>query len=151
MKAHGIRISDKINRIVCVELPEILKEIKNGDILHWSILHFNASGRLGEGKSISVFTKQINESEKGMFIEWDVLNTLSHKLFEVIDLLIIGCKDINLLKRYKNDQEMYETCDIIIEMIDSGYWEVFSKDKQLIDRLASKFKDIKFLEPNFDR
>ena len=46
---------------------------------------------------------------------------------------------------------MYETCDFVIEMIDSGYWEVFSKDKTLIDKLAKKFKDTQFLEPDFQK
>lgn len=55
------------------------------------------------------------------------------------------------MRRYESDQEMYETCDIVIEMVDSGYCEVFSKDKDLINRLAAKFKDIKFLESDFEK
>ncbi len=46
-------------------------------------------------------------------------------------LNLIGCKDENLLHHYENDQDMYETCDITIEMIDSWYWKVFSKDEAL--------------------
>ena len=34
-----------------------------------------------------------------------------------------------------------EPCDITIDMMDSSYWEVFSKDEQLINRFASKFKE----------
>lgn len=37
-----------------------------------------------------------------------------------------------------NDQEIYESCDFVIEMIDSCYWEVFSKDVDPINRLATK-------------
>ena len=44
---------------------------------------------------------------------------------------------------------MYETCDIVIQMFDSCYWEVFSKDTQLIEKLAKKYKQIKFLDPDF--
>ena len=53
------------------------------------------------------------------------------------------------MRRYNNDQEMYETCDIVIEMVDCGYWEIFSKDEQLINRLAAKFKETQFLESDF--
>lgn len=151
MKVKGIRILDKKNRIVCVRLSDILKEIHNGNLLHWSILHFHASGHLGEGKSIPIFTQQINESDKGLFIKWDDLNLLANKLYEVIDILIAGCGDESLLIRYENDQEMYEASNIVIEMVDSGYWEVFSKDKDLINRLAAKFKETKFLEPDFEK
>ena len=38
-----------------------------------------------------------------------------------------------------------------IEMIDSGYWEIFSNDKILIDKLAKKFKDTQFLESDFQK
>ena len=64
---------------------------------------------------------------------------------------MIGCNNNKLLHHYETDKEMYETCDIVIEMIDSGYWEVFSKDKTLIDKLAKKFKDTQFLEPDFQK
>jgi hypothetical protein len=65
--------------------------------------------------------------------------------------LIIGCIDAQKIHWYENCQEMYETCDIVIEMVDSGYWEVFSKDFTLIDRLAAKFKDTKFLASDFEK
>jgi hypothetical protein len=149
MKKLGIRISDDVNRVISVDLSDILEEIQNGDSFFWSILDLDASGHLGEGKSIPVFCKQIIESEKGLFIQWDELTSLAKKFFEIVDITIIGCKDKNLLHRYKDNQEMYETCDIVIELISSSFWQVFSKDKQLIDRLASKFKDIEFLESDF--
>jgi len=63
-------------------------------------------------------------------------------------LIIIGCKNRVLLKKYEDDADMYRTCDVVIQMIDSSYWEVFSKDTQWIDKLASKFKKIEFLDPD---
>ncbi len=150
MTVKGLRILDKNGRVISVELPDILEEIPNGNLLHWSILCLEAMGHLGEGKSIVVFEKQINHSEKGLFIDWNDLNILAKKFYQVIDITLIGCEDKNLLRRYENDQEMYETCDIVIEMIDSGRWEVFSKNEQLISKLASKFKETKFLEPDFE-
>ena len=151
MRAKGIRILDKKNRIVCVELPDILEEIHDGNLFHWSILYLEATGHLGEGRSIPVFEKQVNYSTDGLFITWDDLNHLSHKFFDLMNIILIGCKNQSLLLRYENDQVMYETCDIVIEMFDSCYWEVFSKDESLINRLAAKFQDIKFLESDFEK
>ncbi len=147
----GIRILDKKNRVVAVELPDILEEISNGNQLEWSILYLQTTGDLGKGKSVPEFEQQIIDSEKGLFITWKELDDLSQKFWDLMDISLIGCKDKNLLRRYENDQEMYETCDIVIEMIDSGYWEVFSKDENLINRLASKFKDVEFLKPDFEK
>jgi hypothetical protein len=145
-KNKGIRISDKINRVVSVELPDILREVHNGDSLNWSILSLDSEGDLGEDKSIPVFQQQIQDSEKGFFINWEDLNVLSKKFYQIIDMVLIGCKDKNFLHRYKNDQEMYQNCDVVIDMFDSNYWKVFSKDEDLINRLSAKFKNIEFLE-----
>jgi hypothetical protein len=56
---------------------------------------------------------------------------------------------VSLLHRYDTDQEMYETCDIVIQMIDSSYWENFSKDEDLINRFAKKFMQVEFLMSDF--
>jgi hypothetical protein len=44
---------------------------------------------------------------------------------------------------------MYETCDIVIEMIDGGSWEVFSKNVTWINQLAKKFQSVEFLASDF--
>ena len=151
MTSKGIRILDKNNRVVCVKLSDILGEIQDENAFHWSILHLYASGNLGEGKSIPIFQKQIYNSENGLFIEWNDLKLLSTKFYEIIDMLIIGCSNKNALHRYNRDQEMYETCDIVIEMFDSCYWEVFSKDETLINKLTKKFKKVEFLKTDFQK
>src|ERR1700733_15163017 len=143
MNVKGIRISNKERRVVIVNLPDILIEINNGKKYFWSILYLYACADLGENKSISEFEKQINESENGLLIDWDELNSIGNKFYQIYDIIIIASKDTTFLHRYQNDQEMYETCDIVIEMIDCGFWQVLSKDIDLINRLASKFKDIK--------
>lgn len=148
MKTFGIRILDKINRVVSVNLTDILQKIHNGEEFYWSILFFDACGKLDGDKSIQELSDEINDSEKGLYTDWKNLNSLASRLDEIIDMLIIACKDKKLLQRYENEQVMYETCDIVIDMFDSGYWEVFSKDKQLIESFASKFKEIKFIESN---
>ena len=76
---------------------------------------------------------------------------LSQQLTEIMDIFIIGSKNKELLQRYENDQDAYEICDVTIEMHDSCFWEVFSKDEFLINRLAAKFKDTKFFESDFKK
>lgn len=145
MQTTGIRILDKVNRVVSVELQEILKEIDDGELYYWSILFFDGMGHLKNGKAIPTFAKEALHSKKGILISWNELNVLADSLEQIFDILIIGCKDFKNIIRYKDDREMYETCDIVINMFDSSYWEVFSKDEDLIQRLAAKFKDVKFL------
>lgn len=146
MQVKGVRILDTVNRVVSVELSDILVEISNGNSFHWSILLLDAMGDLGKDKPIPEFQKQIKNSERGYFIDWIELNILSQKFYQIIDMILIGCKDKNLLKRYKTEQEMYETCDFVIDMFDSSYWKVFSKDEKFIESLKKKFKKTEDIE-----
>lgn len=145
MKTFGIRILDKVNHVVSVKLQDILEEITDGEFFYWSILFFDGMGHLKNGKSIAGFAKEALQSERGILTSWEELNSLADSLEQIFDILIIGCKDVNNIARYQDDKEMYETCDIVINMFDSSFWEVFSKDESLIHRLAAKFKDVKFI------
>jgi hypothetical protein len=151
MKSKGLRIFDTVGDYLSVTLPDILNEIHDGELLHWSILFLNGCGDLGEGKSIPLFQNQIYHSEKGYLLSWEELNILSHKFYQIYDIDIIGCYNKKLLARYENDQVMCEKCDIVIMIVDSTFCQVFSKDETLINRLAAKFKNTKFLEPDFER
>ncbi len=150
MNARGIRIWDKEDGAVSVRLFDILEEIKNGNLLHWSLLDLYAMGEFEE-KSLSDLEDQITESEKGLFINWQELNLLSHKLELIIQIVIIGCYNQDLLHRYENPKEMYETCDVVIDLVDSNFWEVSSKDLDLISRLAKKFLKTEFLQSDYQK
>lgn len=149
-KSKGIRIYDLDEReVVIPKLMDFLIEIPNGEMYNWSILYLYATGHLGPNIAIGDFENQINSSEKGLEISWKDLNLLAPKFHQVIDIILIGSKDKSVLHRYENDSEMYESCDFTIVMVDSGYWEIFSKNKAWIDQLKLKFKETEFLEPDF--
>lgn len=59
MKTKGIRILDKKNNIVSVELLDILSEISEGNSFCWSILYLYATGHLSEHKSMPAFEEEI--------------------------------------------------------------------------------------------
>ena len=149
MKIKGIRILDKKNNIISVELPEILEQINDGDSFFWSVLYLYATGDLGEKQSIPFLEQQIKKSERGLLLSWNQLNDLANKFWDLIDITIIGCKDQLMLKKYQDDQQMHEKCDIVIEMIDSGCWEIFSKDLAWIDQLGKKYKKVEFIFSDF--
>lgn len=152
MKTKGIRIHDGKDGIVGAELPDILEEVFEGESFHWSILFLEGVADWGRGKALPISTEEeqeINKSKNGLLINWHDLKILAPKYFQIIDLILIGCKDERSLRRYDTDREMYETCDIMIDLFDATFSEVFSKDKSFINRLAAKFKKIEFLESDF--
>lgn len=150
MQTKGIGISD-IKEGKCVSLTEILENIMNANRFYWALLWLDVTPLKEEGKSILELQEKINQSKNGFICTFDSLIEISKKIFQEINLTIISCKKKENLRRYKEDQDMYETCDIVIEMIDGGFWEVFAKDETLISRLATKFKEIEFLKPDFER
>lgn len=130
---------------------QVIHVIPDGNSFYWSILYLYATGNLINEQSIPDFEKKIKESEKGFLLTWKELSDFLNKLWDLIDITIIACKDKDIIKRYDNDQEMYEKCDIVIEMIDSGYWEIFSKDLKTINQLNKKFKETEILKPDFEK
>ena len=64
----------------------------------------------------------------------------------MFETVVLGAYNINLLHRYKEEREMYITCDVVIELIDCAFWEVYVKDMKVIERLKKKFKEIELLD-----
>lgn len=151
MKTQGIRILDNKNEIVSVKLLDILDVISYGELFNWAILYSYVILKPNQGINILELEEKINHSQNGYEINWKNLTQFAEKIHQEIDITIIGCKNKKKMHRYKEDQEMYETCDIVIEMIDSGYWEIFSKDKLIIDKMATKFNDIEFITSDFQK
>ncbi len=153
MRSKGIRISDGKpligGEMLAVSPIDILELIEGGDDLNWALLELDASGDLGQDKPIPLFESKIRESEKGLLISWEELYSTSKKFSQVIWITIIGCKEQASIKRYKTDLEMYESCDIVIQIIDGGCCEVFSKDHYFIDRLEENFKKTEILSPDW--
>lgn len=151
MKTKGIRILDKEDNHVSVELKDILEEF-DGSKLNWSILFFSGLGDLKKwNTTIPEFMKKSNESENGLYISWKDLNNLTVLFWEIIDIVIIGNEDIMGLRRYEDDETMYDSSDIVIVKFDSSYWEVFSKDPKLLQKLSMKFKKTLVLKSDFEK
>lgn len=148
MNTKGIRISDLKNG-KCIPLFELLRDIPDPNQFNWSLLWFDVTAVDKEGEFIFEQREKINSSEKGINCTFASLIELSEKIFQEIEVLIIGCKIKKDLHRYNEDQMMYETCDIVIEMIDGGFWEIFSKNTNWIDQLAKKYEKVEFISTNF--
>jgi hypothetical protein len=148
MNTKGLRISD-IKEGKCIPLSEILTNIPCTSQLNWGLLWFDVNPIKKEGKSLSEIQKKINKSKDGFPCAFNLLVELYEKIFQEIDVLIIGCSLKKNVHRYDKDQKMYETCDFVIEMIDGSFWEVFSKNVNWIDQLAKKYNEVEFLSSDF--
>jgi len=151
MKSKGIRIRDgrpDDDEILGVSPINILELLDNNNKLNWAILELEATGDLLEEKWTEL--EQFETSDTGTLITWDDLKETSGKFWQVIWMTIIGCKDKKNLRFYDTSFEMYESCEVVIEIFDGSCCEVFSHDRSLIERLAKKYKEIELLEPDWN-
>ncbi len=130
---------DKKNGFLSFDLIDVLQQL-DGSSLHWSILELEASGDLGEGKSILDLEATIRESPHGLLISWDDLVVLASKLHQVVWGLIIGSSDPTALKNYPSEMEASRNCDIVIYMFDSSYCDVYARDTASLDRILERFQ-----------
>lgn len=147
MKTYGIRISDGKGEVLRPVLSDILEEIKNGDLFYWSVLFLDGTPSPGQGAFLVEYEKKISDSEHGLLSSWENLTRLSNKFFQMFEITVLGCKNKDLLLRYEKEEDMHNACDIVIDLIDCAFWEVFSKDHELIERLKAKFKETELLDP----
>jgi hypothetical protein len=145
MRTSGIRISDERGNVLGPTLADILEEITDRDSFYWSILFLDGTPSPGQGHFIAEFKSRIKISENGLLIKYEELVELSSKFHQMFETTVLGCRDEKSLRRYATEKEMYRTCDIVIDLIDCAFWEVYSKDEQLINKLAIKFKEVESL------
>jgi len=132
---NGIKIADLDSSIL---LLDILNNIE-GQEYFWSVLYLEARGDLGDEKSIPDLEERVSESENGMKFDWNSLNDLAGKFDQVIDIVLIGCRDQTILGRFGSDEEMYDKSDIVIEMVDSTYWLIHAQDQSIVADLSHCF------------
>lgn len=151
MKTYGIRISDSKNNVLNVRLSDIIVEISKSNVLNWCILFLDGTPNYGEEKFVSEYKNKINKSKNGLKVTWNEVDLLDAKFRQIFEVIILGCKLEEFLQRYDNDQKMYQSCDIVIELIDCAFWQVFSNNQELINKLKTKFIDVELLEPDFEK
>lgn len=150
MKTYAIRIFDGRGKVLSPTLGDILREIYSGSLFYWRILFLEGSPSHGHGEFLINYKKDINHSENGITVSWDELKNLSGKFFQMYETIILGSSNMDLLHRYKEEHEMYKTCDIVIELIDCAFWEVYAKDVKIIENLKKKFRKIELFDSDND-
>lgn len=130
---NTIKIYNNSGEVLAVELSDILECIEYGDVLVWSILWLEIIGDIST--SVPELEKSIQKSKNGLPMEWNDLKKLASRIDQVIEMLLIADNNPSNLKRYNNDQEMYDTCEFTIELIDSSYWLIHSPKAENLNKI----------------
>lgn len=127
----GIRIHTNDPDVLLTVL-ELLPETTG---LRWFI--FEVDGVSIGHPDIPTITEMISEVENtkyGYEISAYQLNQLPGYFAEIWWLTIIGQKEL-LVSKHTDEQTTYAQADIVIDMFDGSYWDVYSKDHAYIAAL----------------
>lgn len=125
MKAIKV-VGAEVNQL-STELEDLISLFESVEPLYWSILYLEGSGEL-EGTTMLDFEKEVNTSVNGLRIAFKDLQNLAKNIYEVVDLVLIANQDERKNRRYQDNQEMYLNCDFTIELIDSSYWLIHTRN-----------------------
>jgi hypothetical protein len=131
--------------VISVELPSILKAVQGGEELDWAVLYFYGTWEENPEHTDPILEDDIDGLDAPLMLSWKELKALAETFTEIVDITVIGCIDAKNLRRYKRSQDMVHNCDILIQLVDSNFWEIFCVDKELISRLKDKFSDVKLI------
>lgn len=127
--------------VLSVNLNDILGEINDTSSNLWCLLYLNATANLEDG-SILDLEREVNNSRNGVRFDWTNLKAFANQIIQGIDMVLIGDKVVEHLKRYPTDAEMQVTCRYVIELVDSSYWLVHSHDMRFIQRLLDNLPGV---------
>jgi hypothetical protein len=137
MGKKSIIIKGDTSNVLSVKLADILKYIKDGENFKWSILFLSGVLERYSNESIEILEQNINKSKVGFLLEFKELQLFSNKFQQIIEILIIGDKDVSNLKRYTEGKKMFQKCDIVLELVDSSYW-IVNAESSITEYLKSK-------------
>ncbi len=128
-----------INNIDGVESPiDMIALLPNAESYLWKILWVDINGiKFSELKLSNMsydfheFENIVNDlSSDGLLVSVEEIYKINEWVFQFIDILLIGDKIIEKLKRYENHDEMKEKCKYVLELVDNSFWEVSSNDTE---------------------
>jgi hypothetical protein len=65
-----------------------------------------------------------------------MLVQLAQKFDQVINTVIVGCQKVSNIPSLEPNVDLDEPCEIVLELIDSSVWRIYTKDKLLSAKLA---------------
>ena len=125
--------------ILLPTLKDILLLLPEGSRkFFWSIL---------EAEVIRKDEGTINVSEiEGKVYSWADLVDIASEFFQEINIVVVACKDEQLIPRAGVDLDYHSPCEIVIEGIDTTLWQVYARNAEDLELMRRTYKDIEVVE-----
>ena len=106
--------------------------------LVWSTLDLEAIGDISTiwERGILDLEENIKELPQGLILSWQMLFQLAQNFDQVINTVIVGCQETSKIPSLEPNVDLDKSCEIVLELIDSSVWRIYTKDKLLPVKLA---------------
>ncbi|MEI6428849.1 MAG: hypothetical protein WCO45_10780 [Pseudanabaena sp. ELA607] len=132
-----------------IELIDLLNLIaQDKQQLVWSILDLEAIGDISTiwERGILDLEENIKYLPQGLILSLQMLVLLVRKFDQVINTVIVGCQEVSKIPALEPNLDLDEPCEIVLELIDSSVWRIYSKDKKLLQHLRHEFSNVRQVE-----
>jgi hypothetical protein len=124
-------------------LAAILDVIEpEGSGLAWALFYLDATSAAGVGGVVDDLSladlKARSEAPTGIRLSWQEFRSLVVRLDQVVWGAFAGFRKGYPEPNYRTDPE-FRSVELVIEAVDGGYWEVYTTDRQLLDRFLTAF------------
>ncbi|MDQ7006567.1 MAG: hypothetical protein Q9Q40_05005 [Acidobacteriota bacterium] len=144
MSGTTIEIKDRDDEgLPAVELGDILPLVEEkGRTLKWAILNLYAVGNPHRlGRTMRELGDEVSRSPHGVLLNWDELEEFSRSVFQIMDAVIVGCRDAERLPRKDEVEQRDGDCEIVIRAIDASRWRLSAMDDSMMSRFRHVFRD----------
>lgn len=144
MSIIGIQIFDR-DVVFDSKIDKVLEVIDSPDLFNWKILYIDGMPKREYSIEALNYINKINKSKEGIFYDMVEMLFVIEMFDQIYELTLISSKNIDVLRRYKKESEMIQSCDISIILVDCSSLEFYSKDGRFITKLSEKFDKINIL------
>jgi|GEM_PF-2137048 len=126
------------------DLQDVLAQLPpDKKALNWSILGLWAVAQ-DDDTDIGEIEARVAASPSGLRITGAELWNLAGRLLQVIDGIIVAFSGSPPTRA---DSDLRESCEVVIEAIDSTLWRVYAKDPVVSDSLQHTFAEVREVSP----
>ena len=139
-----LRISDLDEKgFLAVTMADLLSIVgRGGERLTWIIWDLAISGFLEGGKAVQELEQESAAAPHGIIATWTELWSLASQLTQVRDGLFGGCSNPSGFPQIGDENALFDTCEIVLQAVDAGWWEVRVRDDALVRKLQEAFRDV---------
>jgi hypothetical protein len=131
------------SQLLALDLVDILDALPlDAMALRWSILDLWAETD-DPTLDMQAIQSEVDKSARGFCMEGRELRDVADRVAQVIDGVFAAYAQA---PPSKASADLRESCEIVVEAIDSTYWRLYARDQEIIRRVQDVFEDVRVID-----